>query len=389
MSRLFNSFFCFLAIILSSQVCAQEFLSKERLSEALKSDSVLSSFLSDSTYRIQFKFTEIKDGLKGETFAFGREQYFYPASSIKLPIAWLCLKKLKELNISVDSYLKVSDIWFCPSATYISKLEREKPTFKELIAEMLIVSDNEAYSALYHFLTPEYIHKNLNEIGLVHTRIPKSFTGCYRYENCVNPCTILNANNEVIFQSESTCWDMDIDSLFQDGESPERKIGKFHESNKVVVNGPYNFNYNFVFPIEEAQNFLLMLVTDSENPVFMMDSDARDFLLDCLSSPPSTLKNVKYHDTKIYTNSYYKYLYSPEWTTDTVNYVLHSKIGLSHGFTTELAHVLKVGTRSGFVLSVSIYTNKNQTVNDGIYEYESEARVFIKRLGEVLVREVF
>lgn len=392
MWRIRHSVVLGLHILISSLAYGQKFTNQDSLKSIFRSDSVLAHYLSDSSYRIQFAFTELNDGVQGETFFFGQERYFYPASSIKLPIAWLCLKKLQELNTSPDSYLQIQDALFCPSATYISKLESEKPSFKELIAEMLVVSDNEAYSALYHFLTPEYIHKKLKEIGLVQTRIPKSFTGCYRFESCVNPYSILDSDYEVIFESDGDCWDIDLDSLYAEGFLDERKIGEFHESNKVIVPLPYDFNYNFVFPINEAQQFMLKLTSPLQNETNIglgLNESDRNFLLKCLSAPPSTLKNVKYHDLKNYPKDYFKYLYSPQWTDDTAKFILQSKIGLSHGFTTELAHVLKVGTRSGFVLSVSIYTNKNQTVNDGNYEYESEARVFIRRLGEVLVKEVF
>ena len=62
-----------------------------------------------------------------------------------------------------------------------------------------------------------------------------------------------------------------------------------------------------------------------------------------------------------------------------------SKLGLSYGFVTEIAYVIDFEENIDFFLSISMYVNENKTVNDNHYEYETVARPFCAKLGELLI----
>ena len=86
-------------------------------------------------HNIQILYTQIKKDSAGNPelieheFQVDDKKYFYPASTMKLPIVVLTLQRLNELrnesfNLNVDSRISIS----------FDETEREEETFKDLIA---------------------------------------------------------------------------------------------------------------------------------------------------------------------------------------------------------------------------------------------------------------
>ena len=98
---------------------------------------------------------------------------------------------------------------------------------------------------------------------------------------------------------------------------------------------------------------------------------------------PSELNDPSYSKSGSWPDNIYKYAIHGE-EVDT-SYSVYNKLGLSYGFTTEIAYIVRRDDDAAYLLSVSMYTNENDIVNDGIYEYETLARPFISRLSKMLV----
>jgi beta-lactamase class A len=89
-------------------------LSPDPIKSAFLEDEFLRKILKDKDdYEIQILYTEVSKNSVGQTefsdfqFQLNEEKYFYPASTIKLPIAVLTLSKINELraegaNISLN-----------------------------------------------------------------------------------------------------------------------------------------------------------------------------------------------------------------------------------------------------------------------------------------------
>jgi len=98
------------------------------------------------------------------TFNLTPNNYFYPASTVKLPVALLALEKLNDLNMpGVNKYTtmitdssadKQSAVLTHPAA------QDSRPTIAHYIKQILLVSDNDAFNRLYEFLGQEYIAKS-------------------------------------------------------------------------------------------------------------------------------------------------------------------------------------------------------------------------------------
>lgn len=81
----------------------------------------------------------------------------------------------------------------------------------------------------------------------------------------------------------------------------------------------------------------------------------------------------------------YKYLVHGDENSKYDSVITYSKLGLSYGFVTETAYVHDPATNRHYVLTLNLYVNSNDTVNDGKYEYEELARPFLARFGQLLL----
>jgi RluA family pseudouridine synthase len=100
----------------------------------------------------RIKNNEIK--FKDYTYNLDAKNYFYPASTVKLPIAILALEKLSSIkNTSINSEFSID-----------GNLEKFK--FWQEISKVFAVSDNDASNHLLEFLGFDYLNKTMADKGL-------------------------------------------------------------------------------------------------------------------------------------------------------------------------------------------------------------------------------
>ena len=137
-------------------------------------------------HEVQILLTQVdldsnsKLSLHSSSFQLDEENYFYPASAVKLPIVALALQKIRELNsigvnISANTPFEIRDskgnsIQLNDSTQYKGEL-----TIAHLIKKIFLVSDNNAYNYLFDFLGRDYINYELKAKGLENTKIFHKF----------------------------------------------------------------------------------------------------------------------------------------------------------------------------------------------------------------------
>jgi hypothetical protein len=106
-----------------------------------------------------------------------------------------------------------------------------------------------------------------------------------------------------------------------------------------------------------------------------------------LGMHPRELEDKKYKDSTEYPDNFLKYIVFGDSCSNAKKNSVRSfsKIGLSYGFTTEIAYVVDLVSKNEYFLSVAMYTNQNKTINDGIYEYEQISKPFFGKLGMLLL----
>jgi hypothetical protein len=335
----------------------------------------------DSTFRFQMVFTPVVKGKIQRTYSYNTDLYYYPASLVKLPMAWLLLERLNQLNISLDATPVFDTSNACGSVRFV-ELSEQRISFRQMLKEMIAISDNHFYNAIYHFLTPEYIFYRLSELGFNDVFIFRAFTGCSPIENLQTyPCRVYTTEGTLCYQQSAKQLDATVlDSVYS--ISSLRKFGRWHENEAgEIVDGPFDLNQHLEVPLNRIHQMMLrfMFPDHYENRLqWKIRPSDRDFMMECIQAFPTEVSSV-YRDLSKFHALDYKYA-----NLEGSNYRTYGKLGLSYGFASEVVFIPTSTAKDGFMLSYSVYVNENETVNDGVYEYEEKARPFAKSLAEAL-----
>ena len=155
--------------------------------DSVRSDTVLEKILqlypqyfdsilqNRNNWNVQLIYTQIDRGANGVpllsnyNFNLNAAKYFYPASTVKLPVVLLALQKLNELKIAAldkDATMITLQDFSGQTSVYNDPASPDgKPSIAQYIKKILMVSDNDAFNRLYEFLGQEYINTELQKRG--------------------------------------------------------------------------------------------------------------------------------------------------------------------------------------------------------------------------------
>jgi hypothetical protein len=380
--------------VVFSQAIADEPMGIDLVDQLHGVDSLVDHVLDNrEKYRFQFMITDVIEHdsslYLGDTYNYTTPSwYFYPASVVKLPVALLSLEKLKELDFSTKTKLKFERDFECGNMKFVNESRKSNISFEEMIRELIIVSNNTYYNSLYHFLTPKRINEELNQRGLVETNIYKDFSGCEMPLNMKTHGFKLEESSTGKSYSQQSSQ-LELEQFASNYIYDSTKLlGSKHEYRREIVDGPFDFNYNLEYSVQDIHSTSMRFFF----PQFFAEADCwdirdqdREMLLESMKSVPKDLRKKKYFDKKKYPDNLYKYLIHGDENPKYDSVITYSKLGLSYGFVTETAYVHDPKTNRHYVLTVNLYVNSNDTVNDGKYEYEELARPFLARLGQLLL----
>lgn len=345
-------------------------------------------------YRLQIIYGQVthysEDSVSIINSSLLKEGYYYPASSIKLPCAMLALEKLNELNIRGDYYFRINNDYLCGNSAHIRNSQNSKTSFYDIIKEMLVVSNNVSYNSVYEFLTPGYMKNKLREKGLNDILVYKKFAGCSLLDNLkCNTIKFYDRNDGLLYKQDASVLNLsEMAENYSYGQN--NLIGSYCYANHKTTKKPHDFNYNITASLENLHSSLIDLIypnaMSNSNRWKLQESD-RQFLTKVLGMFPRELEAKAYQDSTQYPDNLLKYIVfgDPSSNTKTNTIRTFSKIGLAYGFTTETAYVVDLVKGKDFFLSITMYTNQNKTINDGIYQYEQISKPFFGKLGMLLL----
>jgi len=97
--------------------------------------------LQNSGHEVQIIYGEISgDSIIHHSYGVDRSKYFYPASTIKMPVAFAALKKAQEEGISADDYLVIDSTEVYPRSLAYDSIFADSITIRNLIC-LLYTSD--------------------------------------------------------------------------------------------------------------------------------------------------------------------------------------------------------------------------------------------------------
>jgi hypothetical protein len=321
------------------------------------------------------------------TYHLNPEHYFYPASTVKLPVALLALQKLNELrlpNLDKNSSM-ISDAAYSGQTMVLNDPTSidGRPTVAQYIKKILLVSDNDAFNRLFEFLGPSYIRDQMRRMGYpdaqIRHRLEVSMSADENRHT--NPVSFYDPTGRLLYQQplqfDDYSWPLRDDSVghgYYDGEG--KFVGHamdFSAKNRISLADLHRILRSVLFPAS---------VPDSQR--FGIKDEDYDFLYRYMSSYPEESTYPSY-DTATYWDAYGKFLY---WGGQKgklpKNIRIFSKEGDAYGFLTDLAYVVDFDRHVEFMLSCTIYCNQDGVLNDDAYDYDSVGLPFLKALGQVL-----
>ena len=362
--------FCFLLLSCSSTTNPIELIIKKR------EPQLKPIYKNKENHNLQILYTKVvRDSLGMPSFIQYDYQadnnvYFYPASTMKLPIVALTLQKINELrntgiNITVESKILLL------SADQITT----ETTFKDLISKVFLVSDNSASNILINFLGYNYFNqqmkeKGLNTIVLNHKFNPDPYVK--------TDWKIYTLDRDLISKDETqeTIEHNNLDNLLQ---------GKFQILNGEKVATPFNFKTKNKASLRDLDGVMKRIIYpdlfQEQDRINLSDQDY-NFLRYWMSRFTFEDIGIEYQKDSQYFDSYNKFfIYGDSTNTIDRKIRIYNKVGVAYGALTDISYIRDYQKNIEFFLSATIYVNQNQIVNDNIYEYDDVGIPFLAELA--------
>ncbi|MEN9550047.1 MAG: hypothetical protein RIR12_2638 [Bacteroidota bacterium] len=342
--------------------------------------------------RLQLLFTQIKSDKKGNPqfthhhFNTEKAGYFYPASTVKLPIALLALQRLKELNI--DGLNRNTTFITLQNGDGQTAVHNDpsaldgRPTIAHYIKKILLVSDNDAYNRLYEFLGQDYIHTALKKMGysdvrIVH-RLELSLTESQNKHT--NPIRFLDADGNIIYQQPARY------SQFSPTPTPIT-LGKGYYKNGILIQAPFDFSAKNRLPLTDLHQMLMSIICPlsvDKKKRFNITEDDYAFIQKYMSMTPLESASPLYQEPA-YWDNYVKFLYyGAEKVTPDSSVRIYNKVGDAYGFLIDAAYIVDYKNNVAFFLSAALLCNSDEIFNDDNYDYDTVGFPFLKALGKAI-----
>jgi hypothetical protein len=346
-------------------------------------------------YEIQVIYTQIDRDAEGKrtftSYAYGLQEgtYFYPASTVKMPVALLALEKLNELRIrGLDKWTPMRTGAAQPPQTPVmvdSTAAQFLPSVAHYVRKIFLVSDNDAYNRLYEFLGQAYANQKLQEKGYTATRLlhrlsaPEFDVESNRYTNPVSFYRF-----DTLFYHQGEVYSRAQHEL----QLTDELRGKgYSNSADSVIYEPFDFREKNYFSLQALHNILKAVIfPESVAPSqrFDLTEDDYTFLRQAMSELP---RESRYPDYSGKADNYVKFWMYGDQEEDIVipdHIRIYNKVGWAYGFLTDVAYIHDRESGVEFFLSGTIHVNENQIYNDGKYEYEEIGLPFFGELGRAI-----
>lgn len=343
-------------------------------------------------YRLQIIYTQINRNSANQplftdyTFNVNPSNYFYPASTVKMPLAALALQRIRELRIKgLDpGSTMITDAAYSGQEAVFNdpNTATGRPTVAQYIKKIFLVSDNDAYNRLYEFLGQDYINTRLHQMGydsvqIVH-RLERYLT---EDENRhTNPVRFYDGSGKLLYQQAARF-----------NEKPYQRrsdwLGRAHYQGNTLVQSPMDFSRKNRIPLPDLHRILRSLLFPQSVPPrqrFAITPADHRLLLKYMSQYPGETYYPNYPEPD-YWDAFGKFIY---WGAEKGklprNFRIFNKIGDAYGFIIDVAYVVDFENKVEFMLSASMYCNSDGILNDGEYDYDAVGFPFFRNLGRVV-----
>ncbi|UJP65808.1 serine hydrolase [Mongoliitalea daihaiensis] len=344
-------------------------------------------------YQVQILFSTPSKDISGQiqftdhSIALDDDKYFYPASTVKLPVALLALEWLESLDIhglTTQSIMITDSVRNSQTSASLDSTALDNlPSIEHYIKKILLVSDNDAYNRLYELLGQDYINQSLQAKGLVHTVINHrlSLPMSEEENRHVNPIKFYSENGDLLYSLEARHTEVE----YKNADNPT--IGKAFYQGGMLVEKPMDFTYKNKFALSDLHGVVKRIVFPEAFPVhqrFKISEESRLFVLKYMGMLPGESDYPSYQLPEYY-DSYSKFFMFGRSKEPMPKHIrILNKTGWAYGHLLDGAYVVDLNEGVEFLVSAVIYVNENETLNDDNYQYETIGLPFFAELGDYL-----
>ena len=266
-------------------------------------------------WNVQIIYTQIDRGadnsqkLNNYYYNVNPKKYFYPASTVKLPVAVLALQRLNELKekgLTRNTTMITKAAYSGQTEVYNDSTTSDgKPSIANYIKKILLTSDNDAFNRIYEFLGQEYINENLHRKGYSDAQVLHRLDIFLNEDENrhTNPVKFLDTNNTILYRQplvfNNTKYEVRNDLL-----------GKAYYKGDELINTPMNFSKKNRIGLEDLHNILRSLIFPNTIPAkqrFGIPPEDYKFIYQYMSQYLSETVYPLY-DTAVYYDAYVKFL---------------------------------------------------------------------------------
>jgi len=361
------------------------------IKSSLRKNDFLKEIIKDKEdYEIQILLTKINQynsqvDFQEYKYQLDDNKYFYPASTIKLPIVVLALKKINELRSKGSEITLKSKITLNYKDDYSELVIRDSITsFQNLIADVFLVSDNSASNILIDFIGYNYFNDEMKNAGFHKTYLNHKFNPD-PYVNSTwqisdldnNLISSLNDNQKIIKADDMTIGLEKGEKRYFEGEILDESLN-FSEKNRSSITDMHNLiKYIFYPEIFDSTNTFNLYVEDY------------DFLRYWMSRFTYEDIGEKFIGDEKFFETYNKFfIHGDEQSVSNEQIRVYNKIGQAYGTLIDNGLIKNYQDNIEFILTATIYTNKNRVINDNLYEYDDIAVPFLAKLSRAIYNEL-
>ena len=359
-----------LSVLLLLPSCVQEERRNPIADVLLSEDPRIQAVMNNlEAHEVQILYTEIHRS--GDSISFtdhefqvNPDAYFYPASTVKFPIAVLALEYVEEVDLMDRS-----------SRFYVEG-DSVETTLEEEVTKIFAVSDNVANNRLLELMGQDHINQRLSGLGVGPVRISHRLSAPDA-DNVTTLPLILYLND-----STTTALPSSTNKAPEPLHLPGVVKGQGFIAEDSLIDEPFDFSLKNYYPLATQHAILKRVIFPEafpESERFRLDAAAHEHLLSAMKVMPFQAG----YDRDEYYDSYVKFfLFGDSKTPMPEQIEIYNKVGYAYGTLTDCAFIKDISNGIEFMLTATLLVNENGIFNDNVYEYEDIGIPFLAALGE-------
>lgn len=343
-------------------------------------------------YRFQVLYGVITEGPKPTLERHGYRadvEYFFPASSMKVPITLATYDRLATLRaagkaaLTRDATMRIHPASGNGETPYTTTLARE--TWRALI-----VSDNASANRLLAVVGHREVHETLWSLRLSSARIHAGFaTGAEIDPARVSPRIDFTAPGGATAELAPRQSDLVLPRT----DATNLDIGRANIVDGRRVEAPLSFADKNAMRLYDLQDTLVRIMRPEllppASPADTASQDDLAYVRQALGTLPSESGLAGFDRNVVADYTLIPFLRGIERVRARGRFQIFSKVGQAFGFLTANAYVVDKETGRSFFLVASVYANPDETMNDDNYAYDSISFPALADVGEAVARHAF